>query len=104
MNKKPVKKTTKKKATSSQDAAKTKPRPSSSPPSKDNGKIKLELKDSSLNGKLLHVSISTDLDEEKDVDELHEKVEKRIETKLKANGVKNCIVFVSGPNIKLSLM
>lgn len=59
---------------------------------------------SSLNGRLLHLSITTDLDDKEDIDKLHEKIEKRIEKKLEENGVKNCIVFVSGPNIKLNLM
>ena len=59
---------------------------------------------STLDGRLLHLSIDTDLDDQEEIDQLHEKIEERIEKKLKENGVENCIVFVSGPNIKLSLM
>lgn len=75
-------------------------------PAKTKGdKEKVEkLKESSLNGRLLHLTIDTDLEDQEQVDELHDKIEERIERKLKQNGVENCIVFVSGPNIKVNLM
>lgn len=81
----------------------TKPKPNPKPIA-SNSKQKIELINSSLNGRLLHVSITTDIDDDKLVDELHEKIEERIEKKLEESGVKNCIVFVSGPNIELKLM
>jgi len=86
----------------------SKPNPSASPSAKSNGKTiaknSLELSQSSLTNRLLHITVSTDLDDKKDVDELHEQIEEEIEKKLKENGVENCIVFVSGPNIKLNLL
>jgi len=58
----------------------------------------------SLDNRLLHITVATDLEETKDVDELYDQIEEDVEKKLKENGVENCIVFVSGPNIKLNLL
>lgn len=103
-----TKKTNPKKASTTrkgENPNKPTPKPKATPiASKSNPKQKIELTNSSLNGRLLHVSITTDLEDDEDVDELHEKIEKRIEKKLEESGVKNCIVFVSGPNIELKLM
>ena len=57
--------------------------------------------------KVRSTSLGKDLDpvnveDQDDIDELHEKIEQRLEKKLKESGVKNCIVFVSGPNIELN--
>ena len=89
MNKKPtVKKITKKKTSASSE--------------KKSEEKKIIIGPTSLDNKLLHVKINTDLQDQDDIDELHEKIEKRLEKKLKDSGVKNCIVFVSGPNIELN--